>query len=222
MGINDLIRRAEQLSQMGKEVLASKYLFQGTIEAVDASLFSGFRSACLSFFKLCFSSEHPYYREFDGNVRTQYPMDVEKGLGILEAARKEMEGGWLVSTKGLVSAEIFADFLEMAEHLIEEGYKDAAAVMIGSVLEEHLRQLCQKHGIDTEIVKNTNPIPKKADLLNGDLAKAQVYTKLDQKNVTAWLGLRNNAAHGKYGDYNREQVKLMLQGVSEFISRISV
>ena len=38
------------------------------------------------------------------------------------------------------------DFLDMAYHLLENDYKDASAVMIGSVLEEHLRQLCNKFG----------------------------------------------------------------------------
>jgi len=42
---------------------------------------------------------------------------------------------------------------------------------------------------------------------------------LDQKNVTAWLDLRNKAAHGLYDQYNREQVETMLKGVIEFSAR---
>ena len=93
--------------------------------------------------------------------------------------------------------------------------------MIGSVLEENLRQLCNNNGIDVEFEKDGNYIPKKADRLNADLAKAEVYTKLDQKAVTMWLDLRNNAAHGKYKEYSNEQVELMLQGVTEFLARMS-
>jgi hypothetical protein len=37
--------------------------------------------------------------------------------------------------------------------------------------------------------------------------------------VTAWLDLRNKAAHGQYADYTKEQVALTLQGVRDFISR---
>ena len=98
----------------------------------------------------------------------------------------------------------------MAEYLSEEGYKDPAAVMVGSVLEEHLRQLCQKHGIATTTTKQGSPLSRKADALNADLGNNSVYNKLDQKNVTAWLDLRNKAAHGKYQEYTREQVSLML------------
>ena len=76
--------------------------------------------------------------------------------------------------------------------------KDAAAVMIGSVLEEHLRQLCHSHKVDIFTLKGMDEMPKKADVLNADLKKSGAYGPLDQKQVTAWLGLRNSAAHGKY------------------------
>jgi hypothetical protein len=53
------------------------------------------------------------------------------------------------------------------------------------------------------------------------LAKAGVYTKLDQKAITMWLDLRNKAAHGKYNEYGKEQVVLMMQGVTEFLARMT-
>ena len=97
----------------------------------------------------------------------------------------------------------------MAQHLLNEGYKDAAAVIAGSSLEAHLRQLCQKSGISTEVIGGASTTPKKADRLNSDLAAAASYSKLDQKNVTAWLDLRNKAAHGKYAEYKAPQVNLL-------------
>ena len=104
----------------------------------------------------------------------------------------------------------------MSAYLVEQGYKDPAAVMAGSTLEVHLRKLCDKNDIETV---NTDGKSKKADLLNAELAKADVYTKLDQKNVTAWLGLRNNAAHGNYSEYTKEQVEILIEGVRNFIAR---
>ena len=91
--------------------------------------------------------------------------------------------------------------------------------MIGSVLEEHLRNLCGKRGISVEIIKDGKPLSKKADLLNSELSASDVYNKLDQKSITSWLDLRNKAAHGKYSDYTKEQVEIMYQGVLNFISR---
>jgi hypothetical protein len=138
--------------------------------------------------------------------------------GMLQALRDDYESGYLQSVVELVHADLFADFLDMADHLIQQGYKDPAAVVAGSVLEEHLRKLCDKHGID---VLKADGTPKKADALNSELAGAGAYSKLDQKSVTAWLDLRNKAAHGKYTEYTKEQVTLMLQGVRDFASRYS-
>ena len=61
--------------------------------------------------------------------------------------------------------------------------------------------------------------PKKADAINAELAKAAAYTKLDQKNVTAWLGLRNDAAHGHYSAYDNNQIVLLISSIRDFISR---
>jgi hypothetical protein len=110
----------------------------------------------------------------------------------------------------------------MAEHLLEEKYKDPAAVVGGSVLEEHLRQLCTAVSLPVEDIPvgRNVPIAKKADTLNSDLARIGKYTKLDQKSVTAWLDLRNKAAHGKYDEYTWDQVQLMLAGVRDFVARI--
>ena len=41
----------------------------------------------------------------------------------------------------------------------------------------------------------------------------------DPDFVTAWLDLRNKAAHGHYLEYTKEQVELMLQSVRDFTAR---
>jgi hypothetical protein len=107
----------------------------------------------------------------------------------------------------------------MAEYLLDNGYKDAAAVMIGGTLEEHLRQLAAANEIPIEDLKADKSVPRKAEAINADLARS-VYDKLDQKNVTAWLDLRNKAAHARYAEYNDEQVRNMLGSVREFIARV--
>ena len=136
-------------------------------------------------------------------------------VGALSALRRDYELGNLQSFAELVHANTFASFLEMANHLYDQGYKDPAAVITGSVLEQHIRELCNKNQIAVEV----NGKPKKADGLNSELAKQGIYSKLDQKNVTSWLGLRNDAAHGNYSGYTVEQVRLMIDAVQDFMAR---
>jgi hypothetical protein len=126
-------------------------------------------------------------------------------IGVLDSLWAAYAKGFLTSVAELIHADIFSDFLEMAEYLLSEGYKDPAAVIVGSVLEEHLRQLANANGVAIDVGAE----PKKADQL-----------KLDQKSITAWLDLRNKAAHGRYGEYSPEHVRLFLMGVRHFIARV--
>jgi hypothetical protein len=141
-------------------------------------------------------------------------------IGVAKALRNDLKAGYIQSLVEIVHGEIFGDFLEMAQHLCESGYKDAAAVIAGSTLEGHLRELCRKAGMPVETTKADGAvIPKKADTLNSDLASADVYGKLDQKNVTGWLDLRNKAAHGKYTEYSQEQVSILISSTRDFVTR---
>jgi hypothetical protein len=60
--------------------------------------------------------------------------------------------------------------------------------------------------------------PKKAESPNADLHKSGVYTLSEQKQVTAWLGMRNDAAHGEYDKVLAGAVQVMIDGVKHFIN----
>jgi len=145
-------------------------------------------------------------------------LKIDNLIGILKALKVDYEANHLEVIHELIHADVFADFLEMADYLLKEGYKDPAAVLAGGTLEEHLRKLCQKNDIN---IKKDNSHYRTADSLNADLAGANVYSKLDQKSVTAWLDLRNKAAHSRYNEYTKDQVALMVQSILDFISRNS-
>ncbi|MFM9626236.1 MULTISPECIES: hypothetical protein [Streptomyces] len=136
--------------------------------------------------------------------------------GIAVGLRDDIAAGWYSSVVELVHAETYGDFLEMADGLLNQGYKDAAAVITGTSLEVHVRSLCVKHSVDTTTASNS---PKKADTMNADLKKADVYDGLQQKQITAWMDLRNKAAHGNYGDYDQAQVRLFIEGVRAFMMK---
>lgn len=147
------------------------------------------------------------------NIHRNWYGHISQLQGIALAVKHDIENDLLGSIKGLLQADLFADFLEIGEHLLEEGYKDAAAVTIGAVLGDGLRKLCNKNEIKT-IKPNGSPMT--IDPLNAELAKKNIYSKLVQKQVTSWAHIRNKAAHGEYEEYNKEQVKMMLLFVQGF------
>ncbi len=222
MDVNRFIARADELIDLGNRVAATARLSEWGDAHIDDSLFGEFRAAGLSFLQTVFGEQHPHFKNFDERLQGTRER-VRFGVGVLQAARGELVGGWLRKTFGLASAQIFGSFIDMAGHLLDEGYKDPAAVMTGSVLEQHLRHLALNAGVDTTFVDAKGRVtPKRADTLNADLVKAGLYNVLDQKSVTGWLDLRNRAAHGDYGAYTADQVKLMREGVLNFMARLPV
>lgn len=159
--------------------------------------------------------EHPKTSIIDQETiekATDLPATFLSGCGLSD---KEVR----LLHKRLVSSEVFSDFLEEASYLLAEGYKDAAAVMIGSVLEQNIRQLCQENKV--EIYKDK--AKKKhisANEMNSRLKKEGIYNNVDSKNIESCMGLRNCAAHGHYDDYTQEQVENMLNSVCEFLARV--
>ena len=137
-------------------------------------------------------------------------------MGIATALRDDIAAGWLESVIELTRADTYNDYLEMAEGLLSQLYKDAAAVIAGTSLEVHLRSLATKYGVSLQASSGS---PKKADTMNADLKAVGVYSGLEHKQVTAWLHLRNSAAHGQYGDYTNTDVRQLIDGVRSFASK---
>lgn len=130
-------------------------------------------------------------------------------LGVVEAAQRDFEGDLLFDLRALVTAELLGDFLDQAEYLVGEGYHVPAASLAGAVLEDTLRKLCARH--EVPFVEKT-----KIDRLNADLAKAGIYNTLVQKRITALADIRNNADHGRFDEFTKDDVVDMVKWARKF------
>jgi len=215
--------RLEELIEQGERLLDGKQPsgFGGWwIE--DKRFLSQWVTSCLNFLSRVLGKDTEYYRRFDKEKEDAIVGDAspaERCLGVLVAAKQDIESGFLFERELLISAGVFDDFLEQAEHLLNNKYKDAAAVLIGSVLESTLRKMCVKHGIDVTdktgaIITNTATIAP----LNETLYKAEVYSKLVYKEIIARADLRNSAAHGHYDAYTQTDVEDMGKWVRSFVA----
>ena len=137
-------------------------------------------------------------------------------VGIATALRHDIAAGWLESVAALVRADTYACYQEMAEGLADQGYKDAAAVIAGTSLEVHIKALAAKYNISLQLPSGA---PKKVDAVNAELKAAGVYNAIEHKHVTAWLAIRNSAAHGDYADYDEAAVKGLVEGVGNFAAK---
>jgi len=151
--------------------------------------------------------------EHFSSMHSNYWRHVSELVGIIRGIQSDIRTGLIEDFRALVQAEVFADFLEMAEHLLDTGYKDPAAVLLGAVLEDTLRKLADRNCIPTA---DSNGKALTLDPLNVALAKAGVYGPLVQKQITSWANLRNDAAHGHFAKYDHEHVLQMLLFVQKF------
>jgi hypothetical protein len=112
--------------------------------------------------------------------------------------------------------DVVSDFLEQAQILLEndEFHPATSAILIGASLEELLRNWIEAEGLEMGDKKpginNYAQILKENKLIN----------KQDIKDINAWAGIRNDAAHGKWEEVSdRARIKLMLEGVNLFMRK---
>ena len=168
-----------------------------------------------------YGSDSHYFQKFKAATEVQYfnimhnhcYRHVADVVGILKAVQHDIKSGMLANFRSLIQAEVFADFLDMAEHLLRETYKDAAAVLLGAVLEDSLRKVANVNAVS---ILNPKGKSLTIDPLNVALAKKGVYNALVQKQITSWANLRNDAAHGHFDKYDSAQVQQMLLFVQDF------
>jgi hypothetical protein len=127
------------------------------------------------------------------------------------ALSADLEAGYTRRLEELVHAEVFEDFLDMATEFRDKGYHPAAAVVAGSVLEEHLRKLAAKEGL--------SPVPHSVEDLGVALRKHGTLTEPERKIMQGWYGQRTEGAHGRPENVIPEEVGRMIPGIREFMVR---
>jgi hypothetical protein len=161
---------------------------------MDHGSFAAWRTQGMALLEGLLSAAHPYRSEFARLTdfkQTDNPTReaVQAGLGVLRALAEDLELGLLDSLRGLVSAELFADFISMANALLGAGYHHAATSIAGAVLEDALRRRLHDMGS-----KSTGNL----ESLNQVALDKQLYTALTYQQLKVWIGLRNHADHGEW------------------------
>lgn len=205
-----VVARLDELLELGQKVLDTHYKpFSNvmTDDYVNGELAHQWVTSSMSLLGRVFGADSDHYIYFCKTTKGHVTYSpVFKAMGVLRAAKDDYEHGHLFKVRSLIEAEVFDDFLEQAEHLLAQGYFQAAAVVAGCVLEDGLRKACVAQGVEL-------PEKPKLDVMNAELAKKGLYSKLVQKRITALADLRNSAAHGKWDAFTREDVEEMLPSI---------
>ena len=172
-----------------------------------------FRTEAMNLVRRSCGSDSDHYQELkklaERPESATNPFYSKHCYGVLEAAKRDFESGLLFDVRSLIAADLLGDFMEQTEVLLEAGYHVPAASLSGAILEDTLRKLCEKHDISIS--------PKtRIDALNSELARSEVYDKLVQKRITAIADIRNNADHGNFDKFSKDDVEDMVQWIGRF------
>lgn len=213
--INKHSDRFDELSKEAEFVESTKQQKHGEYGShfnVSSEVFDEWRLKAKSLISRACGEESEHLKAFSNAEKLQTfdsNYDMFKRLKpVFAAARSDFQGGHLASIRSLVQAELFDSELEQAQELLNQGYIGPAAVVAGVVLETTLRDLCDQQSIPHG----------KLDQMNAALAKKGLYTKLQQKRITAIADIRNNAAHGKWSEFSESDVADMIKDVQRFLA----
>jgi hypothetical protein len=113
------------------------------------------------------------------------------------------------------------ELLEQAENLCRSAHLVAATVIAGGALETQLLHLCERNVIQWS---GDGSISKYNDAISAarNAGTVEVYSATRAKDLTAWGGRRNDAAH-RPTEYqaDRRVVELMIEGVRSFVRETS-
>ena len=215
---DQLIAQAEAVVKLGEKVLASEATGSQQKSYVDEQTFHDFRIAATSYLVRVFGENSTYYQSFRTEVTHPTTSRTRRGMGMVTAALRELQGDWLETTRGMISRETLADLLRLAQQQLDLQNHMATAVITGSVLEVLLQHLCLANGIPTENQLQKKAVVKKGLQLTGDAYKKKLFNRQEHKSIISWLEL-NEAACGKNETVAATDVKAMYLGVRALLAR---
>ncbi len=189
---------------------------------VDWSDFSRWRTNSVSLLSQIVPLEHPHQKVIEKFDKIKNSVDhLQWGIATLKGLREDFEKGFLGNLLLQIETEIACDYMGQAEGLLHEGQTGKfdhvpAAVLSGAVLEKALRTLCDKQGPPISTTK-PNGEPKSLNPLIDDLKKAGVFNEAKAKQLRAWAGIRNHAAHGEFDQFDRKDVEQLVKGIENFL-----
>ncbi len=208
--LNELVIEGKTIAKLEKTSDGFRY-----IQGEDKVRLHGWLASTRNIIELVFGRQSPQFHHLeelipkDGAKSIEVASQVYEFVGLLQGALSDLENGYLLGQEFIIAGDLFDSILEQAKHLAQNGYKDPAAVLARTVLEDTLKRLARSENIDAE---------QKASALNDELKKLDKYPQPQWRFIQAWLDIGNSAAHGKFDEYTKEVVIDMIDGIERFLS----
>jgi hypothetical protein len=144
------------------------------------------------------------FNDFAGMV-----MRFQSQVGILKSARSRLKSS-VFNIAQLTRADLFDSELDAGRELLGAGFIRPAGMLAGVVLEKHLAQVCENHGIKR---RGKNPT---IATLNDALKSSEILDVPRWRQIQRLADIRNLCGHGKHREPTKEDVTELIDGTEKF------
>lgn len=207
--LRELVEEGKRVAQLEKPSSVGPFIQNAEKAQVLSWLTKG-----RNIMETALGNQSPHLRHFEnlipksGISNVIHAHEVYDFVGVLEAALSDLENGFLTGQEFFIAGEVFDSILEQAKYLVQNNYKDPAAVLARVVLEDALKRIARTEGVDEN---------QKASIINDELKKKSRFSQPQWRFIQGWLDIGNAAAHGKFGEYTEDDVIKMIEDVERFL-----
>ena len=219
----ELIKDAEQNQiEVDLRNKNSSVVVWGSVEP-DRVAYGSFETRTINLARLILDKSE-YQRLLQDVEKSKRSLNVDTVkdiLGILTGLKKAYEAGLLEDMSRMIETNVTYEFMSQADQLFTGKRQGSdhvpAAVLAGAVLENAVRRMCQRQDppIETELPDGGY---RTLDLMITELQKRNVFSKPKSAQLRSWTAIRNSAAHGRFGEFDRAQVQQMIPGIENFLA----
>ena len=140
-------------------------------------------------------------------------LEFEQQLNIVLAARNTLHSA-LINLTLILQADLYDSEVDSARALAKSGFLRAAGAICGVVLEKHLKQVCESHGIT---IRKKNP---GISDLNQTLKEENAIDVPEWRFVQHLADIRNICDHAKDVEPTKDQVDDLIGGVNKVLKTV--
>jgi hypothetical protein len=217
------LARFDSLNAEGRNILDNSSVVEGGIKEPDTEKLIEWRTKAATLLSLVIPKGHVHREAAEGLTKLQPSYKhLQEAVSLLRGIKDDLDKGFLDDLTTRIEAEIAADYMGQAEHLLAEGQRGKfdhvpAAVLAGAVLEKALHTLCGQQQPPVPLKGTKGEFKSLAPLIS-DLKKTGAFNEAKAKQLSAWAALRNLAAHGEFHQFKRGDVESMIAGINGFLA----
>jgi hypothetical protein len=204
--LRDLVEEGKIVADLPKPSSAGRF-----IQDKDRVVLHAWLTKVLNIITVVFGTQSPHFVHLatltTGSMTHSY--EIYPVVGLIEGALDDLEKGYLLGQEFFIAGDIFDSVLEQAKNLNQNVHRDPAAILARVVLENALKRLARREGLDDN---------QKASRLNDELKRIGIYPQPQWRLIQAWLDIGNAAAHGRFDEYNEEDVQRLLKDIEAFLA----